>query len=321
MRKRAATNLGNYLLDAQSQDAHNGHEARGVAPWEVNPCGLVSWWEMQEFSAELVFWAGLKLQNLETDCLFHGIEPDPNKPLISVVNLSTPLRDDTRGKAIKTLDFIRSEVCTIGLFISSDTIDEIRKELKDDPQKSNQWLIDSIRNIRKLLQKEMRHKVFLYITPEKAKFLPTKGNPYPLTKEVFDAFPSAVYDINEAAWSLATSRSTAAVFHLMRILEIGLGVLGNLFGVSLAHTNWAPALGEIERKIREMHKDAAWKGLPDCKDQQEFYAQAASHFGILKDAWRNYTVHIRGKYTEEEAELIFANIKGFMQKLATRLAE
>ncbi len=71
-----------------------------------------------------------------------------------------------------------------------------------------------------------------------------------------------------------------------------------------------------------MHKHPDWRDMPDCKDHQEFYAQAASHFGILKDAWRNYTMHVRGgKYTEEEADRIFTNVKGFMEKLATRFAE
>ncbi len=83
----------------------------------------------------------------------------------------------------------------------------------------------------------------------------------------------------------------------MRVLGIGLGPLGKIFNVSLAHTNWAPAIEEIESKIRDMYKDPVWKALPDCKEQQEFYAQAASHFGVLKDAWRNYTAHARGKYT------------------------
>jgi hypothetical protein len=42
---------------------------------------------------------------------------------------------------------------------------------------------------------------------------------------------------------------------------------------------------------------------------------------FLKDAWRNYTAHARGKYTEEEAKLIIENTRAFMQKLATRLSE
>ena len=59
----------------------------------------------------------------------------------------------------------------------------------------------------------------------------------------------------------------------------------------------------------------------DWKDQQEFYSQAANHFMFIKEAWRNYTAHAHGKYTDEEAETILINVGGFMRKLATRLHE
>jgi hypothetical protein len=42
---------------------------------------------------------------------------------------------------------------------------------------------------------------------------------------------------------------------------------------------------------------------------------------VVKDAWRNYTAHLRGKYDDQEAEDMLANVRGFMQKLATRLHE
>jgi hypothetical protein len=37
---------------------------------------------------------------------------------------------------------------------------------------------------------------------------------------------------------------------------------------------------------------------------------------ILKDAWRNYTAHARGIYTDEQADAIYRNVEAFMQKLA-----
>ena len=67
-----------------------------------------------------------------------------------------------------------------------------------------------------------------------------------------------------------------------------------------------------------MHKDPVWKTRPDFKDQQEFYAQAASGFGIIKDAWRNYTMHTRGKYDEQEAIDILVCVRAFRQKLTAK---
>jgi hypothetical protein len=63
-----------------------------------------------------------------------------------------------------------------------------------------------------------------------------------------------------------------------------------------------------------MHKDPTWKALPDCKEQQQFYAQAASFLGVVKGAWRNYTAHAHGVYTQEEAELMLLNVRSFMER-------
>jgi hypothetical protein len=70
-----------------------------------------------------------------------------------------------------------------------------------------------------------------------------------------------------------------------------------------------------------MNQDPVWKALPDWKEQQRFYSQAASHFAVLKNAWRNYTMHSRSIYTEKQAEQIFESVKSFMQVLAERLHE
>jgi hypothetical protein len=75
----------------------------------------------------------------------------------------------------------------------------------------------------------------------------------------------------------------------------------------------------IEKAVRNMSNNPSKP--PDWKEQQEFFSQAATHFMFLKDAWRNYTAHARGKYTEGEAETILNNVRPFMQKLATRIKE
>lgn len=229
------------------------------------------------------------------------------------------LDDRAKKKALSSLTSVQEEFRTIGLAITADTIKEAIEEL--DSRQSFQWLYDQCRAIERLAEKEFKGKMFLYIPAERAKFWPTMKQPNAFGDSVAEKFPSAAFDIHNAAICVATTQATAAVFHLMRILEIGLTALGAKFGVSLAHTNWAPAIEEIEKKIRDMHKDPVWRAVPDCKGQQEFYAQAASHFGILKDAWRNFTMHARGKYTEAESEHIFDNVKAFMQKLAERLHE
>jgi hypothetical protein len=292
---------------------------RLLQPWEINPRQLVTWWEMLSFAAWNFFWCGYTLQRIEQDCLIGSMVVPGDAPMFA---LPRDLDGAARNKALPALKRVAAEFDAIGLRITAETTLEIVAELENTFRRHNfQWLIDQINIIEGLSKKEIEGKAFFYVPAERAKFWPKMSDPHIFGKAVGDAFPSAMQDIAESGVCLALDRGSACVFHLMRVLEIGLTVLGAKFGVSLAHTNWAPAIEEIESKIREMHKDSRWKALPDCKQQQEFYAQAASHFGILKDAWRNYTMHVRGFYTEEQAERIFENVKGFMQKLAERLSE
>ena len=162
---------------------------------------------------------------------------------------------------------------------------------------------------------ELRSRMFLVIPPERVSYY----EKFQFGSDVERAFPSAGYDAIEAGKCYACNRSTACVFHLMRVLEVGLRAFADRFGVVSDHTNWHKVIEEIEKAIRAMANDpnhtAHWR------EQQEFFSQAASYFMVLKNAWRNYTAHARGKYTEEEAEVIFVNVRAFMQKLSARLNE
>jgi hypothetical protein len=298
----------------------DGPDSRVLAPWEERPRELLSWWDMLQFSAHAFFWCGAALRSISGDCAAGsaGVTPDGRVGF----HMGNVLDAKARDKALAMLPSVVKQFRGIGLEITAETAEDVIKELNTENRYSFDWLHTQARSLEGLAEKELRNKLFLYIPPERTKFWPSQANPYPFGEAVARAFPSATFDINNAGICVGTTLATAAVFHLMRIMEIGLRALGAKFGVSLERTNWAPAIDQIESRIREMHKDAAWKALLDCKEQQEFYAQAASHFAILKDAWRNYTMHVRGsKYTEDEAERIFDNVRGFMQKLAMRLVE
>jgi hypothetical protein len=311
------------MLASTASEALIGINARAgrriFQPWEIRSYQPISWFEMLQFSARMFCWCGSALRHIRDDCVLGSMQVPGDEPIFA---LPAPLDDKAENSALTGLRQIELEFRKVGLEITADTIVEIIEALTDESKKKSfQWLIDQIGNIEALSEKELRGKIFLYIPAERAQFFPISSKPNIFGEAVAGAFPSAAVDIYEAGTCLALSRGGACVFYLMRILEIGLTALGRVFDVSLTHTNWAPAIGEIEAKIRGMRSEPKWKDLPDCKEQQEFYAQAASHFGILKDAWRNYTMHARGSYTEEQAERIFENVKGFMEKLAERLHE
>jgi hypothetical protein len=137
--------------------------------------------------------------------------------------------------------------------------------------------------------------------------------------EFQNKFPSALYELDESAKCLALGRSTASVFHLMRIVEIGIGAirksLGILDPIKPSERNW----GAILRKISDgiSGKGAATWNAGD----KAFFEQSYASLDAVKVAWRNSTMHVENKYSPEEAEYIFAVVKGFVKNVASRMDE
>src|SRR5260370_5042632 len=97
---------------------------------------------------------------------------------------------------------------------------------------------------------ELKSHVFLQIAVSKIQFYEQKT---PLFgQSVNDRFPSASYDIEEAGKCLSLERNTACVFHLMRVLELGLAVLASRLAVQSERANWQKIIEQIESKVRSM---------------------------------------------------------------------
>ena len=137
-------------------------------------------------------------------------------------------------------------------------------------------------------------------------------------EEVNDRFPSTEFDIQEAGKCIALERFTASVFHSMRIMEIGLEALSRSLGLDIA-SNWNNALNQIEKEVR--NRNGHTHG-PDWRDRDEaFYSEAVTHFRVVKNAWRNHTMHKRETFDHARANAVFQSTASFMQHLARRLNE
>jgi hypothetical protein len=129
------------------------------------------------------------------------------------------------------------------------------------------------------------------------------------------------FELDEACKCLGLGRPTAAVFHLMRLLEVGIRAIAASLGipdpVKPAERNWAIVLKKIRDGI-----DAKWPGTAQrmSGDGQLFDALYAS-LDAVKNPFRNATMHVENKYTEAEAQHIFAMVKGLMMKLSDRMDE
>jgi len=134
---------------------------------------------------------------------------------------------------------------------------------------------------------------------------------------VSDAFPSTDCELEEETKCYAVGRFTAAVFHLMRVADIGLCAFARSIHADPANKSWETVLKRMQDKLDE---NSAAKP-PDWKSTEQYYSDLMAHFRSIKNAWRNYTMHGSERYSKDKAEEVFVNVRALMRGLAERVKE
>jgi hypothetical protein len=131
----------------------------------------------------------------------------------------------------------------------------------------------------------------------------------------------AAFEIDEAGKCLALGRPTASVFHLMRTMEIAIRAIARCLQIpdpsKPAERNWATILKMIKEGIEAKWTTSASRMTGDGG----FFVEILAMLEAVRTPWRNATMHVEKKYSDDEAEHIFVAVKGFMRKLASRCDE
>lgn len=274
---------------------HNSNSLDCSVPWIENPYRLVSLEVlMKVFNGRYFLALYRSLLHIES---IAEQSPDAN------------IQDELRESLAKTTKEIEDECRKLGLPTSALRANVARMELEEEDDLKAADIAKSFGNLSELIVLEMETHLFMYIEPTKVAFY---SEPDLFGELVGTQFPSSRPDIEEAGKCLALNRATACVFHLMRVLEAGIGALAIDLKVTWPISNWYDAINQIEKAIR---------GLPQKDERKQPYSDAAAYLMLVKDAWRNEVAHAGRMYSEEQAHQIFTNVKGFMQNLASRLVE
>lgn len=130
-----------------------------------------------------------------------------------------------------------------------------------------------------------------------------------------------IFELDEAGKCLALGRPTACVFHLMRVMEVGIKALARCLNIpdptKPAQRNWGFVLGAISAGMDQKWPSSASRLSGDGALFEELLAS----LDAVKNPQRNATMHVEKKYTDDEAEEIFVGVRGFMKKLAARCDE
>jgi hypothetical protein len=137
--------------------------------------------------------------------------------------------------------------------------------------------------------------------------------------EVAERFPSAAVDIEESGKCLALNRATACVFHLMRVMEVGLRALATSLSDPRIDPKTNPTWHNILKKgDDELQKPIAQRA-PEWVADEKFFSEAQATLRAVQFAWRNPTMHVAINYDVEKAGDVMQSVKGFMRHLASKL--
>lgn len=136
----------------------------------------------------------------------------------------------------------------------------------------------------------------------------------PFGSEVTRKFPRAAEDVAEGAKCLALQRPTAAVFHLMRVMELALRALAKKLKVTTINPeteSWNKITDHVNKAINALPAKTAPEQARKAK-----LGTISAHLNSVRIAWRNEVMHPKQSYTREEAHVIFAAVRAFMIDLA-----
>lgn len=246
----------------------------------------------------------------------------------SVFHVESVFHEDTRLQELDRrfltvrLGEIREHLDTLGARITALAVQEAEKAIESSLAT---WgnAKTCFEDIKNTLKRELSLSTVLVLGPkEQDYYAPTKPH---FGEEVAKKFPTmAVFEIDEAAKCFALSRSTAAVFHLMRVVEVGIRAVARCLQIpdpiKAGDRNWGNVLKEIKKDL-DAHAGSAPTKRWSIPEDKEFFEEIYVSLDAVRVAWRNTTMHVENKYTTDEAEHIFIAVKGFMKKMASRLDE
>ncbi len=284
-------------------DGHPARERHLYAPGE-----LVSLWDMlriyaQEFIALLKIYARIEALVDNSDMVYADLQ-NPSRQEKAREGLTTAACNmlDTMQPICERLE-LKYTLCKIG---------RMREQFGDKAQKLS-ILHASVKDLGDLVDDELKDRMFMFVPTDQARFLAQESPPF--GEPVREKFPGVTGDVMDASRCLGVGCPTAAVYHLMRVVEFGIRKLSKRLKLpkGLENRPWGIILQAANGAIQALPYTTTRE-----RGRRDRYSEATAHLNNVKDAWRNPTMHSKRRYNQEEAEAIYANVRTFMIYLADK---
>lgn len=228
----------------------------------------------------------------------------------------TEIEDDSRRIFLEACRELEDTFHTMELKASRRALSRLKGNLQNNKNFNRVGFVTYANDVLLRLRDELETTVFLHLDTNELKFYRPEA---PLFGEnATKHYPSAQAELDEAGRCLGLGRGTACVFHLMRVMEIGLRAVARRLSINdptkPAQRNWGFMLAEIRRAIDTKKR---WpRGT-----RKQFFEEVYASLDSVKNPWRNATMHVEHVYTVEEAENILYAVRAFISKIASRFDE
>lgn len=169
------------------------------------------------------------------------------------------------------------------------------------------------KDLRGRLVDELSLRKLFFIEPNKVNFLDINL----FGEKVSSAFPSTIYDIEEAGKCIAFERWTSAVFHLSRIAEIATVTIGERVGYQSKKPGFGEVLSYMDAQLEKARRDRN-NAKPEFVGSIQPLSAITAQMHVVNNAWRQRVAHLDSKYTEQEAIRIWWATKGLMEEIASQ---
>jgi hypothetical protein len=280
-------------------------------PWET---GSLSLWSLYDMLKAYGFIFCVTANNLSRISL--PLHTDKSNGLLT---------DENKRQLVKLVSDIEVSCKDLDLPVTVAKIWRIANILTNE-RVAIQEIKGELKHLNEVMQDEVKTKLFLSISPNAAALY---TNPHPFGEAVSVAFPSALYDIQEAGKCFACERYTASVFHCMRSVEYIMRVFawdrrattvknGKEYPIDMA--TWEEIIKALTDEVGKISNWPRTRG--EVRTQAlEFYNSSMEEFRAMKDAWRNHIMHSRRSYIAEDASQVMEHVKRLSKTLATRISE
>jgi len=292
-----------------------------LSPWRENPYGLVSWWDVEQFS-------GQGLHDAVEELQLHWLQWKQAQPLgdpfaAKLLGQERCLDKDERIALAASLINIAAKIGQSGLVVSQEALSEFITELHawnipGHEKKPASTVASRIEECQRTIRREMKSILFFYISAESSKWYR-----FPLNEwdAVVGRWPATKIDISESSKCMALDRFAAAIFHILLVAEFGVIRICDLFGVSGDKPGWG-CVQRLERILAKPFKDRS----PLEQQHSELLKEIVPMIVAVKDSSRHKISHVDNRLVWLDTDLspqianeVISAARGFMRRLAKEL--